>query len=884
MSAPAPPRLAIRLLEALLPEESRDVLIGDLTESWQQAGAHGPGAYLRFWHEAVTALFALQIVPDHVSAYVPSTRESRMQSFLADLRQAVRVLSRARGFTLLCVGTLGLAIGATTAIVSIANPLLLQAVPYDDADRLVMVNERGGDGRATNVGYATYADLRRDSRSLQRSAAFGSWEPTVFGEHDAERLRGLRVSWEYFRTLGVRPVIGRDFLASDDTPDHYNVVILGHGLWNRRFAADPGIIGKTVDLGDTRPVVIGVMPASFENVLDPTSQIWRALGYDAQDWACRDCRHLKMVGRLRDGTTHAAAGSELEALMQRMASQFPTVYVGAGAVVERLQDRVTQNTRTIFVAVLGAVTLLLLIAVANVVNLQLARAARRDGEFAVRAALGAGRSRIARQLFSEGLVIAIGGGVAGVVIAALALPTLVAQLPASLPRLASIRLDWQVLALVAFVVLLVAVVMGMVPALQAGRRGLFDAIRGGARSGGGGTPHHRTRAGLVVAEVALAMMLLVGASLLGRSLVRLLSVDMGFDPSGLITMEVQATGTAYETAGQVYGNHDRIREAVRAVPGVIDVGLTSQLPLGGNFDRYGLRDRDNLPTEPSRGTDADRYAVSWDYMRAMRIPVVRGRAFTEAESLDSTAHVTIVSDALARRMWPGGDAIGKYIRIGGGDDRPYFQVIGIAGNARHTGLDETVTQQVYVPERQWYWPEQTIALVVRVSGSASRAIPAVREAVRSVDPLQPISRVATMDQVVARSTGQRRLGVMLFTAFGGMALLLAAAGIYGVLAGAVAERTREFGVRTALGATPRSIVSLVLRQGVVLAGTGLLLGAGGAFALSGYLRSLLFGVEANDPVAMLVGASAILLVALAACFVPAHRATSVDPASALRSD
>jgi putative ABC transport system permease protein len=388
----------------------------------------------------------------------------------------------------------------------------------------------------------------------------------------------------------------------------------------------------------------------------------------------------------------------------------------------------------------------------------------------------------------------------------------------------------------------------------------------------------------VVAEVALAMMLVVGASLLGRSLSQLLSVDMGFDPANLVTMEVQATGPAYDSASRVFANHDLIRDAVRAVPGVLEVGLTSQLPLGGNFDRYGIRDRDNPPSDPDRGADADRYAVTADYMRAMKIPVLRGRAFTEAEARDTGVHVALVSDALGRRMWPGGDALGKYIRIGGGDDRPYFRVIGIAANARHTGLDETVTQQVYVPERQWYWPENTIVLVVRVSGSASQAIPAVRDAVRSVDPLQPISKIATMEQVVARSTGQRRLGLMLFAAFGGLALLLAAAGIYGVLAGSVAERTREFGVRTALGASPLSIVRLVMRQGALLTVAGLVLGAAGALALSRYLRSLLYGVETTDPAALLIASFTILMVTVAACIVPARRATTVDPASALRSD
>ncbi len=880
MNPRRPPRFAIRLLDLFLPEESRDVVIGDITESWEQMDATRPvAAYLQVWRETAAALLSLQILPANVAAFVPTFRESRVQSFLSDIRHAVRVLSRAPGFTVLCIATLALAIGATTALFSVANPLLLNAVPYPRGDRLVVVNERAPDGSSMNVGYLTYADLRRDARSLRHSAAVGTWQPTIFGEQDAERLDGLRVTWEYFKTLGVRPALGRDFLEDDDVPDRQNVVILSHGLWTRRFAADPAIIGRTIDLGGANPVVIGVMPAAFEDVLAPTAQLWRALGYRSEGPACRSCRHLKMAGRLADGVTEVEASRELSALMRRVAGEHPTVYRGDGVVVERLQDRVTANTRAIFVAILGAMALLLLIAVANVVNLQLARAARREEEFAVRAALGAGRARIAGQLFAEALVIAVAGGVAGVVVAALALPSLVSRLPASLPRVASVRLDWQVLAVVAGIVLLVAIVTGMVPAFKAGRRQLFEAIRAGGRSAD--VPHHRTRAGIVVAEVALAMMLLVGASLLGRSLVRLLSVDMGFDPSNLITMEVQATGPSYALPELVLGNHDRIRAAVRAVPGVEEVGLTSQLPLGGNFDRYGIRDRDAIAPEESAG-DADRYTVSWDYMRAMRIPVLRGRSFTEAEARDSAARVAIVSDALSRRMWPAGDALGKYISVGGSTPQRYFEIIGVAANARHTGLDETVTQQVYMPERQWRWVEDVMVLVVRVRGDASSHLSAVREAVRSVDALQPITKIATMDQVVARSTGQRRLGLMLFGAFGAMALVLAGAGIYGVLAGAVTERTREFGVRAALGATPVSIVGLVLRQGAALAAVGLVIGAAGAVGLSRYLRSLLFGVEATDPVAIVGGGLVIVAVALAACVVPARRATSVDPATALK--
>lgn len=880
MSAPIPPRLAVRLLETFLPEDQREAVVGDLIEAFDLDAPSRPiRARLDFWRETIVAVTRLQFAPAGVAAYTPYTQESLMQGFLSDLRRAVRSLARARGFAALCILTLALAIGATTAILSVANPLLLNVIPYPHADRLVMVNERMGDGSPSNLGYATYRDLRASSRSLSSAAAFGTWEPTIFGERDAERLRGLRVSWEFFRTIGVQPVLGRDFLSEDDTPATVDRVILSHALWTQRFGGDPAILGRAIDLGQVKPIVVGVLPASFEDVIDPTARIYRVLGYTDEPYACRSCRHLRMVGRLREGATRDAASLELNSLMQRLAGENPTVYPGAGAVVEGLAERVTRNTRAIFIVVVGAVSVLLLIAIANVVNLQLARAAHREEEFAVRAALGAGRGRIARQLLAEGLVISGAAGVLGVLAAMAIIPTIVAGLPQTLPRLGAVSLDWQTLGVVVGIVLLVALALGMFPTMHAGQRGLFAALRSGGRGGTG--MHHRTRSALVVAEVALAMMLLVGATLLGQSLMKLLDVELGFEPSQLVTMQVQASGPAYDSAPRIFANHDAIRAAVRAVPGVVDVGLVSELPLGGGFDRYGITDRDR-PDVPLG--DADRYAVSADYMRAMRIALVQGREFTDAESRDTASRVAIVSQSLARRVWPAGDAVGKYIRIGGGPDRPWFQVVGVAADIRHTGIDELMSQQVYTLERQWQWPQDVMTLVARVEGDPKVAVNTIHAAVRSVDPLQPITRIATMEQVVARSTGQRRLGATIFVAFGVLALLLAAAGIYGVMSGAVAARTREIGVRAALGATPARISALVLRQAGILVVVGLTIGAASALALSRYLDALLFEIQPSDPLALLSAAAVVGIAAVAASAQPAFRASNVDPVEALRGE
>jgi putative ABC transport system permease protein len=883
MSA-SPPRLAVYLLETLLPMESRDAVIGDLVEAFERREAAGQsGRSLRFWREALAAIAQLQFVPALSSAFTPHFGESLVQSILSDMRHATRVLFRARAFTVLCTAILGLAIGATTAIYSIVNPVLLRSLPYPDPERLSLVYERERDGSLSYIGYTTYQELRRDAKTLERSAAFGFWETTIFGERDADRVSGQVVTSDYFRTLGVRPAIGRDFDATEDTPETRNVVILSHGLWMRRYGGDPSVVGSMINNGAVSRRIIGIMPASFDNALAPLAEIWRPLGYrDADPWACRTCRHLQMVTRARPGASRDAVQSEITTLMQRIVQQNPREYASVGVETPGVQERVTRNARPILYALMGAVLLLLLIAAGNVVNLQLARSLRRQEEFAVRAALGAGRGRITRQLLAEGLLLAALSALAGVVVAMVILPLIVRQLPETLPRLAAIAVDWRALLFVAAVTTLAGVAIGLVPAFSAGRARLFDTIRAGGRSAVG-VGRHRVRATLVVAEVALALMLAIGASLLGRSLIRLLDVDPGFDETHLLTMQVQATGPKYDTDETVYRNHEQLLRAVRVLPGVTGAALATQLPLGGYMDRYGVQAQDKLLDNPELAPSADRYTVSTDFHRTMRIPLLRGRTFTEAEAADSNVQVAIVSEGLAKRIWPGEDAIGKYIRLGE-PTRPWKQVIGISGDIRHSGLDATERLQVYLPERHSFGAQTVMLLVVRTAGDPAALTSAVHNAVREVDPLQPITKVATMERVIAKSTAQRRLGVVLFIVFGGIALILAAAGIYGVLAGSVEERTREFGVRSALGATPVAIVSIVLRSAGRLAVLGIVLGVGGAVALSGYLRTLLYGIEPTDPLAAALAVGVVSVVVVAACLVPARRAVRVDPMTALRAD
>ena len=882
-AARTPPALALLLLRTMLPASQAEALVGDLLESFATDCATRGETRARgwFWRETLVALVTVR--PRRLGlATQPVTGDSTMRTFYGDLLHGARLLRRAPAFTALAVLTLGLGIGATTAIYSVAAPTLFHSVPYPQPDRLVMVWERDAEGGKSNFGWQTFVDVTRATRTLERTAATASWEVTLSGGSDPERVRGSRVSWTYFRVLGVQPALGRDFLESEDLPGNNTVVMLSHGLWQRRYAGDSSIVGHTIEIDGAPYTVAGVLPASYEDVISTQAQIWRVLGYGpALSYACRTCRHLRVIGRMKPNETIAQTNAELDGISAALVKEYPTDYPRSGTLVLPLQQQVTRAVRPVVLALLGAVVLVLLIACANVANLQLARAMRRSDEFAIRAALGASRARLARQLLAEGLLLALLGGIAGVVVAWLAVPALAARLPANFPRLASVRLDLGALGATAAVTLLVGILIGLVPVWHSGRRNLGAALRSGSRQAG--PSRLVARAGLVVAEVALALMLLVGAGLLSRSLLRLLSVDAGIDATNVLTMQIQATGDAYATDAAVFANHDRVRDAVRALPGVEAVGTVTQLPLGGNTDMYGVRALDKPLANPELAPSADRYVVSPDFMRTMRIPILQGRGITESDDRDSAAKVVVMSAALAQKIWGNLDVIGKQVQVGD-NKAPWRTVVGVAGNVRHHGLDEDRTLQLYVPERQWPWADFAVALVVRTHGEPTALAPAVRRAVKSVDPTQPIVRVESMQGVIADSTAQRRLALLLFGAFAFIAATLAAAGIYGVLSGMVAERTREIGVRIALGATPGNILQLVLSRGATLAAIGLVVGLLGALALGRFLQALLFAVSPADPLTLGVVAVLLGVIALLACVIPARRAVRVDPMTALRAE
>ena len=581
--------LAFRLIERYLPSAAADAVIGDLVER-DVAG-------VRLWREALAAIWQL---------HGRTPREGELMStFISDLRLALRMLGRAPTFTATAIITLGIAIGAATAIFSVANPVIISPLPYRNPDRVTVVWEKSQQFERDNVGFATFRDFTERSTSFESAAAISDWQPTLTEGNEAERLTGLRVSASFFRTLGAKPAFGRDFREDEDKPGVPRVVILSHALWERRFGGDSSVVGRPISIGGTPMTVVGVMPEDFDDVTQPGAQIWRVLGYGLTDpYACRTCRHLRMIARLKPGISAERAEAEVTRIHGAVKAENPSQYASVGAYVIPLQSEVTRAFRPAIVALGVAVGLMLIIAIANVANLQLARLVRRDEEFAIRTALGASSPRLTRQLLTEALVIAALGGTAGVMVAAVAIPALVRQLPTGLPRLGAIRLDVTALLVIGVIVLALTIVVGMVPRRARRASNVADGLRSGRRLTG--TRQSAVRATLVVMELAFALMLLVGSGLLARSVVRLLNVDTGFDANNLLTLEFNAIGARYDSANVVWNYHDRVRDAVKGIPGVVDAAVVNQLPLGGNQDAYGVTAKDRPLSNPEAAPYGDR--------------------------------------------------------------------------------------------------------------------------------------------------------------------------------------------------------------------------------------------------------------------------------------
>lgn len=814
--------------------------------------------------------------------------ENMLETFFLDLRYAGRQLRTNPGFSIVAILTLALGIGATTAIFSAVNPILFESLPYPQAKRLTMVWEKRNDGLPRGMTFATFLGLSEQDRSFEALAVMKPWQPTMLGWDQPERLEGQRVSANYFRVLGVPPVLGRDFQASDDRFRGPNVVILSDGLWRQRFRGDPSIVGQQVELDETLYTVIGVMPSGFENVLAPATRLWAPLQYDSSLPANSNVwgHHLRMIGRLKAGVSRNEARNELDVILKAVAQRYAKGFdesggASGGMLVNALQDDVTRIVRPALLAVLGAVMLVLIIACVNVTNLLLARGAQRRGEFAMRAALGAARTRLVRQLLTESLLVAVLGGALGMIVARFGVQALVALSPSELPRVNVIRLDGAVFAFGLVITTVIGILVGLIPALQASSCDLHSGIQ--QRSSRAAGSRQRTRRTLVVAEVALALVLLVSAGLLLRTLRHLFAVNPGFDAAHVLTMQVQEAGKRFRSDEVRFQFFERALEAVRQVPGVVWAGFTGQLPLSGDYDVYGIEfEKDHNPM----GGPALRYAVTPGYLETMRIALRRGRLLNDHDTRNVPA-VVLINESFAKRKFGGEDPIGQRIRIGpnmGQVDKPWATIVGVVGDVKQESLAVGEEDAFYLPTVQWAWGDDVLSLVVRTEGDAAAMAGAIRKAIWSVDKDQPIVRVATMEAMVARSEAQRHFALVLFECFAVVALLLAAIGIFGVLSGSVTERMREIGVRCALGASRGDILSMILGQGITLTSIGVVIGLAGALAASQVIASMLFGVSRLDPVTY---AGVILLLAgvsVVACWVPAWRAARVDPMITLRAE
>jgi putative ABC transport system permease protein len=813
--------------------------------------------------------------------------ENVVATLFIDLCYAGRGLRAAPGFTAITLLTLALGIGATTAIFSAVNAILFEPLSYPSSGRIMTIWEIRGDGGRNGGTFAMYRELGERARSFDAVAVLKPWQPTMIGAAEPERLDGQRVSAGYFHVLGVSPILGREFQASDDRLNGANVVILSDALWRRRFGGDPAIIGRAITLDDNSYSVAGVMPGGFENVLAPAAELWAPLQYEMSEgraWG----HHLRTVGRLRPGVNANQAAREVNGLGHALIQQHPDAYGPTDFRVASLHDDLTRGVKPALLVIFGAVTLVLVIACVNVTNLLLARGVHRRAEFALRAALGAGRSRLIRQLLTENLLLAAMGGVVGMAVAMLGVRALVALSPPGLPRAGAIGVDGAVFGFGWGITALIGLACGLTPALQAARSDPHQDLQHGSRHATGG--HRRIRGALVIAEVALALVLLVSSGLLLRSLERLLAVPAGFDSSGLLTMQVQIVGHRFDEAGATYRFFDAALEAVRRVPGVAAAALTSQLPLSGDMDEYGAH-FEASPTEPAQSYSVFRYAVSPGYIETMRMPIRNGRLLDEHDR-SSAPLVALISESLARHRFPAQSPIGQRVRVGPMDGPPYT-IVGVVGDVKQMSLALSESDAVYITASSpaatirsgpWRFADRVMSLVVRARGDAAALAPAIRQAIWSVDKDQPVVRVATLDDLVAASAAERRFALIVFEAFALAALVLSGAGIYSVLAGSVAERTREIGVRSALGASRGSILALVARQGMMLIGLGVAIGLGGAVAASQAVAAMLFGVSRLDPVTY-VGVVALLAVVSAiACGVPAWRAVRVDPASTLRAE
>jgi predicted permease len=809
-----------------------------------------------------------------------------MEKLLQDVGYGFRTLRKSPGFAAVAILTLALGIGANTAIFSVVNKVLLAKVPYHDPSRLVMVwgiNPQQGGGIGP-VSPAVFGVWKAEAKVFAGMAGSTDDLDTITGTGDPEMVVAYDCSADYFQLLGATPELGRTFLPEEDRPGGRNVAVISDKLWRRRFSADPTIIGKPINLGRTPYTIIGVMPPTFR--YPDKVEIWTPLALPASAATNWKDHYLRVLARLVPGVTVEQAQAQMDLLAQRLAKEHPDTNSGEGVVVQPLRQTIAGDIRLPLMILLAAVGFVLLIACGNIANLLMARSAGREREIAIRAALGAGRMRLVRQMFTENALLSLLGGAAGVLLALWATRFLLALFPnnianLSIPTVESIPMDGRVIGFTAAATVLTAIIFGLVPLVRSAHWDLNQMIQTGGRSGTANPADRRFQGALVVAEIALSFALVIGAVLLIKSFVVLTHGDLGFRTDHVLALEAFPSPALYpaKEPEKLRAFVDRSLENLRSVPGVESAAAINFLPLTGFWGPHEFT-VEGLPS-PKKGEEpsADDRVITPDYFSTMGIPLLRGRAFTPADGPDAP-HVVIISASLARRCWKDGDPIGKRLNLGDAEKAEMWEVVGVADDVHAFGIEEKAHDDLYRPFAQVYFP--MVAFTVRTKGSPELTIPAAKAAIWAVDPQQPFYKVLTMNTLAGESIALRRVSMLLLGVFSALALALAAVGIYGVLSYSVSQRTKEMGIRAALGARPADVLRLVLRDGLRLVLLGLGFGIAASLILTRLVSSVLYGVAPRDPFTFMASTVLVVVAAFLACYIPARRAAQVDPIVALR--
>jgi putative ABC transport system permease protein len=808
----------------------------------------------------------------------PLTRGGRhmIADALRDAGYAIRQLTRSPGFAVAALLTLALGIGATSAMFSVVNGVLLKPLPVPESERLVRVNEIVPQYGRFSVAPANFLDWRAQNTSFERIVAITSGTATFTGADGPERVSNATVSWDFFEMAKAQPSLGRGFRAEEDVPGKNNVIVLSHRSWQRRFGADPNIVGRGVTLSGVSSTVVGVAPPGFEFPRD--AEYWVPLALDTGK-ATRGGHFLAVIARLKPGVTPEQAGAEMKTIAERLATQYPDTNGQESAEVVPLLEQTVGSVRESLLALFAAVGVVILIVCANVANLLLVRASVRDKEIAIRTALGAGRGRLVRQMLAESVILAVAGGTLGVLFAYLVIRPIQTLSAGSIPRVQDVSLDATVLLFALAVSLATGVLFGLVPAWQASRASVAGVLKEGGRSSatGGG---RWTRNALLVAEVALSLVLLVGAALLLRSFARLGDVDPGFRAEGVLTFRVSLPQQSYQGREKRTAFFDTLLTKLEALPQVRAAGMTQTLPMRGDYMlSFEIQGRPDPP--PNAEPSANYRVVSPNYFSALGVPLKRGRWFTARDNMAKAPLVAVVDEAFVARHFPDEDPIGRGLDIGNGSDG-YFEIVGVVGDVRSDALDVTPKPTMYAPFGQDAFG--TMWILASTDGDPTALTSLARQTLREIDPTLPAYSIAPLATAVSDSVAQRRFSMLLLAAFAGVALFLAAVGIYGVVAYGVTQRTQEIGVRMAIGAERRDVLALVIGGGLKLALLGIAIGLAGALALSRLIETMLFDVRPFDPPSYAATAALLLVIAAFACYMPARRAMKIDPIIAIRQE